>query len=88
MTQFGARVNREVQAAAEQAVAWDEEEFDWYWFLRDWAAKEGGQAVQDKVIRCRVCGCLITPENVVDAVECPDECVDCAEGEFPNLFGE
>lgn len=40
----------------------------------------------ERVVRCRVCGCVINAANVVDAVECPDECRDCAEGEFPGLF--
>lgn len=42
-----------------------------------------------RIIRCRVCGEIIDENNPpVDPVECPDECADCAEAEFPGLFLE
>lgn len=38
------------------------------------------------VIRCRVCGALMTDENTVDPIELPDECGDCLTGELNISF--
>jgi rubrerythrin len=32
--------------------------------------------------RCRVCGRIIGPDECVDPVECPDECLDCKDSEW------
>ena len=41
-----------------------------------------------RVVYCRVCGTVMRPGNTVDPVECPDECIDCMESEFPGMFSD